>query len=330
MNHAEYKKYIETYAFVAKFYNHMLLYTEQGAKALDYLLSRGFTKETIKKYNIGWASKGDILSSLLDAHKYDLEKMGDYGLLRHHEKTSTYKDFFNSRIVFPIRNEIGETLGFSGRVLPGNNHPAKYLNTQDTAFFEKGNIIYNLDLTYKRIKERNVAFVFEGYLDAITATQYGLTNVVSAMGVHLTEVQIEKLHHLTNRVVICFDGDDAGLKSAKQNGKLLSEKGLDVRIAIMPPGIDPHDYIKGNGVKVFAKEIISKAQTYVSFCKEYAKRDKDLSLEIDKLEYANEVLSRLTDNVSIDERESIFNEMASELNVCTDSMMEELKRVSMN
>lgn len=313
------KKYVKLYALVADVYNHILLNTDGGEKALAYLESRGFNKDIIKKFNIGYSYKGNVLSFLLQRHGFNLELGKDFGLLKEHDKEPKFRDFFYGRVMIPIRNEQGEIIAFSGRVLPGNTHPAKYLNTPDTEFFSKGEIVFNLDLAKESIKRNKYVIVFEGYFDVITSYQQGIENVVCLMGTALTEAQIQKIRRYTNRVILCLDGDSAGWTSTKRNAEHLMKFGFEVRIATMY-GCDPHEYILQYGKESFQKNIICNALDYHSFVKEFSKKGKDITNEMDCLEYINEVLDSLH-TATLEKQGEIFRELSAEVNVQTDLFM---------
>ncbi len=320
------KEYMDLYHFVATFYHHLLCNTAEGEQAMKYLLSRGFTKEIIEKFQIGWSHQSDVLRKLLLAHGYELDDHQEFGILQPDRRRNGMRTgFFHNRITLPIRNLHGEIVAFSARTLPGNTHPAKYLNTPDTPFFEKGKILYNLDLAVSSIKRKGFAVLFEGFFDTITATQNGLDNVISVMGTSLTEQQIEEIHEWTDRVVICYDGDAAGMESAKRIGEAVLEQGLDIRVSIMPEGIDPHDYITEYGIDRF-KKIIAKSSTYIEFCKEHAKRKTDFSKETDKLKYANKVLSELHKADSLGDTSRLYNELAKELGISTEVIKGSISR----
>lgn len=313
------KKYVKLYALVADVYHHILLNTDGGEKALAYLESRGFTKDIIKKFNIGYSYKGNMLSFLLQKHGFNLETGKEFGLLKEHDKEPRFRDFFYGRVMIPIRNEQGEIIAFSGRVLPGNTHPAKYLNTPDTEFFSKGEIVFNLDLAKESIKRNKYVIVFEGYFDVMTAYQHGIENVVCLMGTALTETQIQKIRQYTNRIIICFDGDKAGWAHAKRNAEYLMKFDMEVRIATMN-GCDPHEYIREHGKVDFHKNIICKAVDYYTFVKEFSKKGKDLTNEVDCLEYINEVLDSLH-TATLEKQGEIFRELSAEVNVQTELFM---------
>ncbi|KIL74657.1 DNA primase [Bacillus badius] len=311
------KQYKELYQFVARMYHHILVNTEEGDKAYAYLTERGIAYEAIKKFQLGYSHKGDILLTLLKKKGYEPKELYEAGLLRI-DKTGEYRDFFYGRIMFPIRNERGDILAFSGRVLPSNTHPAKYLNTPDTPFFEKGELLFNLDGAKEAIQATNCLLMFEGYLDTITAVANGIPNAVSAMGTALTDRQIEKIGSLTDRAIVCFDGDKAGMESAIRRSEQMSERGLKVRLSVLPEGVDPHDYINQHGAASFLT-LVSQSVKHMSFCKEALQRACDLTVEKDRIHFATAILSELAlSKESVREKRKLLNETASDVGVPMD------------
>lgn len=326
----QYKQYVELYRFVTTFYHHMLINTQEGERAFKYLLGRGFTKETIIRFNLGWSHQSDMLRKLLLAHGHDKDQCEAFGLLKPDKRRNGMRTgLLHNRIVFPITNGAGEVVAFSGRVLPGDTHPAKYLNTPDTPFFQKGEILFNMDAALASIKSRGYAILFEGYLDTMAAVQGKLENTTSVMGTSLTIDQIEKLSECTDRVVVCYDGDEAGMESAKRIGETLIEHGLDVRLSLLPEGTDPHEYITNKGIESFRKDIIAKSVPFLAFCKEYAKRSTDFASEPDKLRYANNVLDEFTVGMLAGNDKRLLYELASEVGVSMD-VVREVYRKSQN
>lgn len=307
-----YKKMNNLAAYV---YSNMLFNSEEGDKAYTYLLNRGFTRETMEMYELGYAPNGKMLLNVLKSQGFDVNDILKNDLIKENTKNGNYFETFQDRIVFPIRNEYGEILGFGGRILPGDKSPVKYLNTGETPIFHKRNHLYNLDFAKTAIQEMNYAILLEGYFDSIAATQHGIKNVVASMGTSLTDTQIDKLKQLTNQIVVCYDSDKAGVNATQRNCEMLLDKEFEVRIAIMPEGFDPHDYITTYGVKAFNEEILMKTKSYISFYKEYVKQDKNILLEVDGLNYINEVFEKFSRDISDKEKSKIFKELISEMNI---------------
>lgn len=313
------RKYIELYGVIADVYNHILVNTEEGEKPLKYLHSRGFTKETIEQFHLGYSYKGNLIGFFLKRYGMKLSLGKEFGLLKEFEKGPKYRDFFYGRVMFPIRNEYGEIVAFAGRILPGNTHPAKYLNTPETEYFCKGDIVYNLDLAKETIRKKNVAIIFEGYFDAIAAYQFEIKNAISLMGTALTENQIQKISRYTNRVILCLDGDKAGMENAKRNAEKFLQYGFEVLIAVLTES-DPHEYLMAKGKDDFIKNVICKATDYYSFVKYLMGFEKDLTNEVHRLEYVNGILGSLH-TATLEQQGKIFLELAKEMGVSTHSIM---------
>lgn len=305
--------YIKLYEFVQSVFEHMLWNTEEGESGLAYLKGRGFNDEIIKKYGLGRTLKNNAMTKLLNNHHYDLDEMVDNGLLRKKEDGS-YRDFFSGRITIPLHDDEGKIIGFSGRTLPHNTHPAKYINTPETKFFKKRELLYNFCYAKESIKRNNFCLIMEGYFDVLASVQNNISNVVGTMGTALTIENVLKLRELTSRAILIFDGDKAGLEAAKRNAELLLENNFDVRIAVIPNEDDPQEYIMKYGIDIFSKEVIGKAKQYYDFMEQYLASNIDLSNEVDCLNYVNGLLE-VVRFAPLEKQRKIFSNLASQLNV---------------
>src|SRR4029078_2286394 len=156
-------------------------------------------------------------------------------------------DRFRGRLMFPICNDVGEVIAFSGRILTGDTETAKYLNSPETPLFRKGSILFGLHKTKRGLIEADCAIVCEGQLDLITLFEAGLTNVVAPQGTAFTENQARILKRFVNEVVLCFDADTAGQKAAERSLDALLQNNLVVRVSEMPAGEDPDSMIRRQG-----------------------------------------------------------------------------------
>ena len=308
------KRYKEVYSQIMEVYKHVLLHTEDGERALNYLFERGFTLETIERFNFGYSFKGNMITKFLQSKGYDLEEMVEIGILRKFDKEPIYRDFFYGRIMIPICDIDDATIGFSGRVLPNNTTPIKYLNTVETAYFKKGQILYNLHNAKSSIKQNNFCILVEGYFDANMVAQKVSDNVVATMGTALTLEQVYQLKQYTNRVIICFDGDSAGIEATKRNAEILLQNGFDVRVAVIPNEYDPHEFLMKNEKEMFISQIIGKAKSYYSFMMNYLKNGKDMSLEINRLVYINEML-KVIQLAPYEKGKELFVHLTHEMNI---------------
>lgn len=235
----------------AKFFEN-LLSTSQGVGARDYLAKRGFTPQTLKRFNVGFVPPGwDNLAKSEIARKYGIGNLATAGLVKSKENATSFYDVFRNRIIFPIRNESGQIIAFGGRVMPGSDDPAKYLNSPETPLFSKSRSIYGIDLGRQKIVESRTVSVVEGYTDVMMAHQYGASNVVSILGTAMTEQHVGILRRFADRIVLLFDGDNAGDLAVERVVQLFLTQPVDIGVATLPPGMDPDEFFLKNGTPAF-------------------------------------------------------------------------------
>ena len=220
--------------------------------SLDYLVSRGLNKKIIEEFKIGYVPwKNNFYDELLK--KYSEEEISLTGLYYKHDKTGKMIDRFNSRIIFPVNNIMGDTIAFGGRIIK-ESKLAKYINSPETEFYKKGNMIFNLDKAKSLRSKTNEVIVVEGYMDVVSVYSSGIKNVIANSGTALTERQIDIIWKFFSNPIICLDGDQSGQNAAIRIAEKLfpyvSEENK-IYFAIMPEGNDPDDYIKKNGHENF-------------------------------------------------------------------------------
>ena len=229
----------------ARLYNILLMSTELGERARDYLAERGITDDVIKRFNIGLApEENDFIFKNL-SNKFDEEVMANSGLF--HFSNNRVFDAFTNRIMFPITNEYGQTIGFSGRKWHENDDSkAKYINTSATTIFDKSYELWNLDKAKPTISKRREVYLMEGFMDVIAAHKAGINNVVASMGTALTEKHVRRLKQIAKKFVLVYDGDSAGQNAIYKALNLVGES--DVQIVKVPEGLDPDEYSKTYGL----------------------------------------------------------------------------------
>ena len=211
------KRMLDAHSEVADLFRR-LLQGPEGKEALDYLHGRGFDDETIKRFGLGFAPDSwDTLARHGLLRKYPAPLLEEAGLLKRRERGDGFYDTFRARVIFPIRDEQGRPIAFGGRILPGDDNPAKYLNSPETPLFSKGQVLYGLDAAKKRMVETRTAVVFEGYADATMAHQFGITNAVAVLGTALTPEHAKVLRRLADKIVLLFDADAAGGMAARRS-----------------------------------------------------------------------------------------------------------------
>ncbi|MFZ4451997.1 DNA primase [Salibacterium aidingense] len=316
----------EAHELAAKFYHHVLMNTEQGKQSYDYLLERGFTPEVMERFQLGCSpDQPDVLKGLLEKRGYDLEEMETCGLLLRQESNWELRDRFRHRIMFPIRELQGHTVGFGGRSL-GEAEP-KYLNSPDSPIFHKNELLYGFDIARPDIRRQNTAVLFEGYADVIAANTAGVKNGVASLGTSLTERQAQIIRRNTERIIICYDGDNAGQGAAQKSGEILEQQGLLVEVAVLPARMDPDDYIQTYGSERFRKEVIESAVPFMSFKIQALKKDKNLQDEGDRLRYIEEVLKEITHLSKAVERDFYLRQLAEEFSLSLDALKQEQYRI---
>ncbi|HUS34400.1 MAG TPA: DNA primase [Verrucomicrobiae bacterium] len=242
------------------------LTTDAGSQvARDYIAKRRVPEEMVKLFRIGYAPDSwEDTVNWARSKNFDLELVAQAGLIIKRDGGEGYYDRFRGRLMFPICDEQGRVVAFSGRVLSGDEKTAKYVNSPETPIFTKGRIIFGLDKAKRAILDRQVAVVCEGQLDMIACYGAGVENTVAPQGTAFTAEHARILKRYTKEVVLCFDSDNAGQKAAVRALDDLIHSGLAIRVATMPQPHDPDSYVKELGAEAF-NELIAKAVGFFDF-----------------------------------------------------------------
>ena len=236
-----------------------------GAVAREYLAKRGVSSEAVKLFRIGYAPEAwDDTVNWARAKGHEASLVEQAGLIVRKEESGQYYDRFRGRLIFPICDEQGRVIGFSGRILNTEQSPAKYLNSPETPLFTKGRVIYGLDKSKRDVLEKKSAVVCEGQLDLIACFMAGVRNVVAPQGTAFTADQVRILRRYADEVVLCFDSDLAGQKAAMRSLDILLAAGMAIRVATVPPPHDPDSFIKEYGGAAFQK-LIDEAKSFFDF-----------------------------------------------------------------
>jgi len=267
-------------------YFHQQLFQESNKEALDYLLNRKLNKDLINEFKLGYVPwKNNFYEELLK--KYTEEDINLTGLYYKNDKTGKYVDRFNSRIIFPINNITGDPVAFGGRIIR-ESKLAKYINSPETEFYKKGNMVFNLDKAKNSRAETDEVLIVEGYMDVLGVYSSGIKNVIANSGTALTERQIDLIWKFFSNPIICLDGDESGQKAALRIAEKLfpfiNEKNK-IYFSIMPEGRDPDDYIKQKG-KEGLVELLKEKQIIQFYIWNYhlSKIDQNNPFEISKFE----------------------------------------------
>jgi len=244
--------------YAAKFFKESLHNTQKGkAIGLSYFNERGFSDDTIQKFNLGFSSDSwDALSkSALDAG-YTKEYIVKAGLAIEKDKGGLY-DRFRDRVLFPIHSISGRVVGFGGRILTNDKKKPKYVNSPESLIYDKSNVLFGLFHAKNDIIKHENCFLVEGYTDVISLHQAGIKNVVSSSGTSLTSGQIKLIKRYTPNITILYDGDAAGIKASFRGIDMIVEDGMNVRVVLFPDGEDPDSYAKSHSadeLEVFLKD----------------------------------------------------------------------------
>jgi DNA primase len=319
----ENQQMLDAYEWLTKLYHHLLRYTKDGKEGYSYFADRDIGDEAIDTFQLGFAPniKG-FTAEFLEKKGFYLQHLVKSGLVSMLDDQTTI-DRFGGRVIFPIRNHLGKTVAFGGRSL-GDKEP-KYLNSPESELFQKGKLFYNFDLAKRYIRKESEAILFEGYMDVITAYQAGIKNVIATLGTSLTESQAKLLNRYVDTVIICYDDDDAGIEAAYKAAVSLRKTGCNVKISKLKDKMDPDDFIKTYGKEAFENEVIKVSDTFMAFYMRYVKRNYNLSLESDRIDYIEKVLKQMATINSPVEREYNLKELSNEFDVSMETLMEELQ-----
>jgi DNA primase len=250
---------LQLHAEAAEWFHENLVKSKVGAPAREYLKGRGIDKRIAKNWQIGFAPESwDAFLNWALERGYQQRLLLESGLVtRRDESAGEDKgyDRFRNRIMFPIHNDVGEVIAFSGRILDKEAETAKYVNSPETPLFRKGRVLFGLHKTKRGLIEADCAIVCEGQLDLITLFEAGITNVVAPQGTAFTENQARILKRFVSEVVLCFDADAAGQKAAERSLDALLQNNLVVRVAEMPAGEDPDSMVRTKGREEFEKQV---------------------------------------------------------------------------
>ena len=295
----------------------------------EYLKSRGLTDETIKKFRIGYApNEWRLAYDHLRQKGFSDQEIEKAGLIKPTEGKSPY-DRFRGRVMFPIFDTNGRVVAFSGRVFGVQKNQdgtdvAKYINSPETPLYDKGAILFGYDRAKKAIREQNFSILVEGQMDLIMAHQAGTENTVAVSGTALTERHLTLLKRLSDNVVFAFDADEAGLKATARAFHLALGAGMNVRVASIPDGKDPADYIKAHPSEWSV--VIASSQHIINFYLEaLAKRSKDAAHF--RKEVETQVLPLIMAVRSKIEQATLIIEIARKLGIPETAVWSEVKRL---
>jgi len=280
----EIEKIYRANEFALKVYQ-SVLFSDSGKSALEYLYDRNLKEPDVKNFHIGLAPNApDYLVKTIKESNLKMEDFIRAGLV----KEDGITDVFKSRLIFPIFNYRGKISGFGGRALDEKQLP-KYLNTAENPAFNKGKLLYGLNWASNSIKEKNFAILVEGYFDVIKLHINGVKNVVAPMGTSLTGMQLNFLRRFTDKILLLFDSDQAGINACMRNLEIVLNKGYDTRVCILPADFDPDRFIDDHGIAPLIA-LINRAQNFLDFSFDIYCQQYDVNTPRGKSSVAREVM----------------------------------------
>ena len=299
------------------------LNTSKAVTAREYLKKRGIDDNTIKEFGIGLALiKGNIAEALIkkgfdesDIIKSGLADKNNYGL----------NDLYRNRIMFPLWDLKGKVVGFSGRIFNDENAP-KYINSRETEIFKKGELLYNYHRARNECRRKNEVIIMEGFMDVICAYTHGITNVVAAMGTAITSANAHLISRMAKNIILCFDGDDAGILAANACTNELLKLDVFPSIVVLDKtkGKDPDEYIRNNGIEAF-KEKIMHPLSVMEFKEFFNKRGIDMGDSSSKALYVKKMINEIDNITDSVLKEITISKLANDTGLSADFIKSQLK-----
>ena len=315
----------------SEFYHYLLLNHRSGKQALDYILGRGIKKQSMETFFLGWApNMWDGLMRFLIKKGFTARDLETAGLIikAASEKglADRYYDRFRGRLMFALRDQRGNVIGFAGRTLDPEIKEAKYINTPETPVYIKGNTLYGLDITKEAIKKDDEAIIVEGELDLISSFQAGVANVVAIKGSALTENQLNLLKRFTQNINLALDMDLAGDAAAKRGMEIADEMGFSIKMVQLPQGKDPDECARIN--PSLWQQAVKKAIPVFDFIMDSATLRYDKQNAEGKKKIGDEVIPYLAKISNPIIQAHYFSKLANLLNVSEEVIVETAKKMA--
>ena len=321
------RRLLSLHADAAEYFHQQLMRGKSADAAREYMKKRGLNAEVAKSWKIGFAPDSwDGLLGPMRERGYSELELKESGLFSTGDDGSKMYDRFRGRVMFPICNDTGEVIAFSGRVLFAEQSPAKYVNSSETPLFIKGNVLFGLNKSKRALIGAKQAIVCEGQVDLITAFEAGVQNVIAAQGTAFTERQARILKRYVDEVVLCFDADAAGEKAALRSLPHLLGVGLLIRVMTLPQGEDPDSLIRTQGAEVF-RGCVSSSKDFFDHQIDRLTNAADFATPRGKIAAAQkiaELLAFIPDGIA---REAVLNNAAMRLGVSPQDLRVLIKRI---
>ncbi len=318
-------------SFANKFFQQQLWGREEGKiVGLSYYKERGFTEETIKKFQLGYSPKQkDALSKEAIKSSFQQKYLEDSGLSIIKNKSAL--DRFRERMMFPIHSFSGRVLGFGGRTLQKNNK-AKYVNSPESLIYLKSKILYGIYFAKQHISKQNNCFIVEGYTDVISLHQAGVENVVSSSGTSLTSEQIKLINRFTKNITILFDGDAAGLKASFRSIDMILAEGMNVKVVLFPDGEDPDSFAQKCSQEELINYLEENQKDFITFKTNILSKDtnEDPAKRVEMIKDIASSIAQIPDDIGRSEYIKECSRMlkVKELDLAKEVSAQKNKRIS--
>ena len=306
---------IRVHQEIADWYHQLLMKSPLAAAARDYLKGRGINSAVAKNWKLGYApANGQLLRQWATEHQFGRQILIDAGILIFSEERGDAYPRFRDRLMFPIRNDNGDVIAFSGRLLQADAKAAKYLNSPETPIFSKSRVLFGFDRAKRHISKAGQAIVCEGQIDTLMLHEAGFTNAVAGQGTAFTEFHAKALKRQADEIVLCYDSDNAGIKAAEKAFKILAPTGLIVKVAALPAGEDPDSLIRKQGAEAF-RSLLGKAQEFLDYQVDAAAAGRDLGEMRERVRFASEMAENISLLESPVARETAIQRAAVRLSI---------------
>lgn len=323
---ADKRKLFQIHEGVAQFYQRILAEHESGEAGRAYLTTRVLSPEIIKEFQIGFApDRFDALEKWAQQKKIPLELMEQAGLMIKSDKGRGYYDRFRNRLMFPIRDEAGRVIGFSGRAIVKDEKSGKYVNSPETPLFHKSRVLFAIDKARRAMADSRTAIVVEGQIDAIRCHEAGLANVVASQGTALTSDHARMIRRYADEVILVLDADAAGQKAALKSSAAFIAEELSVRVASLPLGEDPDSLIRDHGADAL-RERVKNAVSALDFLIDCSARTENMKTEAGVMRTAKAVQVLIAQAPGAVQRDRMVKHAASRLGLSSSALQRDLAR----
>jgi DNA primase len=321
------RRWEEIHDWATGYFNDILLHRPEGEPGRQYFAKRGINEQTIRTFRLGYApDRWDGLLEALSSKGVKPQELVDAGLAleRDHAEGKSSRGFydrFRKRVIFSILDPRQRTIAFGGRVL--DDTLPKYLNSPETAFFNKGHHLYGMHRAHQGIREEGFALLAEGYMDVIALQKAGFGNAVASLGTALTKDQAKLLRRYTGRIIICYDSDQAGIQATLRAGEILRDTGFRVDVLTLTGAKDPDEFLQSHGVEEF-KNILNQAEPYIQFKYHILVKARPPQSAPEKRELVSDLASDIIKVQSPVEREGYERFLSLELGLTLEAIQQEI------